>query len=398
MTANLVFPYAQFIANGQNMKAFNQAVIGIKESIFSTITQMANTQGAINLAQGFPDFEGPEWVLQLAQKAFFNGKNQYAASYGLLALRQQITQGYHQFYGLDYDPQNQILITNGATEAIYATITALINPGDEVVAFEPVYDSYLAAVKIVGGVLKPVTLHAPDFHFSVNELAGQITTKTKLLILNNPHNPTGRVFSLAELQIIGDLAKKFDFYILSDEVYEFLTYDCQHIPIAKLSGLKDRVLTTSSVGKTLSLTGWKVGWLCGPAEVIKAVHNVHQFIAFCVAHPLQAAVSEAWARLDEYLPSFRADYTERRKILVTGLQSLGFEVMVPQGSYFTLVRVPDGENDVDFCKNLILRKKVAAIPCSSFYIHGQEGERLIRFCFAKKTETLMRALDFLGKT
>lgn len=378
------------------MKVFNHAVTSLNESIFSTITQLANTHGAINLAQGFPDFEGPQWVLELAQKALLQGKNQYAPSYGLLDLRKKIAERYQKSYGLAYNPQNEILITNGATEAIYAAITALVSPGDEVIAFEPLYDSYLSAVKIAGGVLKPVTLHAPDFRFSVSELEKQVTAKTKLLILNSPHNPTGRVFSRGELQSIAELANKFDFYILSDEVYEFLTFDCEHTPIATLPGLRDRVLTTSSVGKTFSLTGWKIGWICGSPEAVKAVHNVHQFITFCVAHPLQAAVAEAWGRLDEYLPSFRQEYAERREILVRGLNKLGYEVTAPQGAYFVLARTPSDQNDVAFCKDLILRKKVAAIPTSSFYVQCKEGEKLIRFCFAKKTETLNRALSLLS--
>jgi len=377
------------------VKSVNFETQNLKESIFSTITGLALQHQAINLAQGFPDFEGPQWILDLAKSALDQGKNQYAPSFGIAPLREAIAAIYRHTYGLEFDPGKEIVVTNGATEAIYSTVRALLNPGDEVVAFEPLYDSYLASVQLAKGVLKPVTLKLPDFHFDVEELRRQITPRTKLLILNNPHNPTGRVFTRAELEGIARIAVENDLYVLSDEVYEYLTFDVPHIPIATLPGMGERTLTISSIGKTLSLTGWKIGWVCAPAPLAKAVHNIHQFISFCVAHPLQAALAQALPRLGEYLPQFRADYHARRDLLVGGLKELGFQVIAPQGTYFAIAQVPEGTSDVEYSQNLILTKKVATIPTSPFYIQSQEGKKLVRFCFAKKETTLKQALENL---
>jgi L-glutamine---4-(methylsulfanyl)-2-oxobutanoate aminotransferase len=378
------------------MKPVNAVVDRFEESIFSVITQLAIKEQAINLAQGFPDFDGPEWVKEMVTSALYRGKNQYAPSYGVLALREAIANQYESFYSLRYDPKSEILVTNGATEAIYSTITALVNPGDEVVVLEPVYDSYMASLQMAGAVIKVATLKAPHFHYDVEELKAQMNEKTKLLILNNPHNPTGRVFTRHELSEIAALVMKSDCYVLSDEVYEFLTFERPHIPVATLEGMRDRVVTISSVGKTLSLTGWKIGWACGPRTLIKAIHNAHQFISFCVAHPLQEAIAEALPRMDRYVPEFRAEYRARRDLLVSGLKTAGFEVSEPEGTYFAIAKVPPGQNDIDFSKTLILSKKVATIPTSIFYVRSDEGRGLVRFCFAKREETLKAALRNLG--
>jgi N-succinyldiaminopimelate aminotransferase len=378
------------------MKLANRIVESFKESIFSTITQLSIKHEAINLAQGFPDFDGPAWIHDLAKAAIAEGKNQYAPSLGVPALRAAISNSYDRFYSIKYDPGNEILVTNGATEAIYCAIMALVNPGDEVVVLEPVYDSYAASLQLAKADVKVITLKAPGFNYDPVELKFQVSEKTKLLILNNPHNPTGKVFSKQELIDIADLARKYDFYIISDEVYEFLTFENKHIPIASLPGMKERVITISSIGKTLSLTGWKIGWACGPAALINAIHNVHQFVSFCVARPLQEAIAEALPRLDEYLPEFRAAYAARRAMLVDGLKDSAYTVLVPQGTYFAVAEVPEGRNDVDFVKDLITTKKVAAIPMSAFYLRSNEGAKLIRFCFAKKEETLRNALNNLG--
>jgi N-succinyldiaminopimelate aminotransferase len=377
------------------MKPVNTIVGSFQESIFSTITQLAVAHQAINLSQGFPDFDGPDWVKELVSKALFQGKNQYASSWGTPNLRQAIARNYDRFYGLAYHPTGQILVTNGATEAIYATITALVNPGDEVVVFEPVYDSYLASLALAGAVVKVVTLQAPDFHYDPAKLASLVSARTKLLILNNPHNPTGKVFTRQELEAIAGLAERHDFYILSDEVYEFLTFGGEHIPVASLEGMIDRVITISSIGKTLSLTGWKIGWACGSNRVMAAIHAAHQFMSFCVAHPLQEAVAEALDRMDSYLPEFRSEYQRRKDLLVSGLKALGFPVLEPAGTYFALSEVPPGKTDVEYCRELILEKRVATIPASVFYV-SEERRQLIRFCFAKKEETLKAALQGLG--
>lgn len=378
------------------MKSHNTEVLKLQESIFSTITQKALQENAINLAQGFPDFEGPEWVIKLAQEAFLQGRNQYAPSMGALTLRQAIADLYQRHYQLSFDPQQEILITHGATEAIYCTVRALINPGDEVIVFEPLYDSYAASVQMARGVLKPVTLRAPEFMFSEDEVRSQISEKTKLMILNNPHNPTGRVFSRGEVQFLLELADKHDFYILSDEVYEFLCFEGKHHPTAQWAIQRDRVITVSSIGKTLSFTGWKIGWVCGAASIIRSIHNVHQFVNFCANHPLQWALSQALPKMDDYLIEFRQDYERKRDLLYNGLSELGYNLMKPQGTYFLLAEVPPGLNSLDFCYQLIGEKKVATIPLSPFYLKSKEGGHLVRFCFAKKDETLQQALRHLG--
>ncbi|MDD4973773.1 MAG: aminotransferase class I/II-fold pyridoxal phosphate-dependent enzyme [Bacteriovorax sp.] len=384
------------------MKPLNHTVTEFKESIFSTMTKLAIDHEAINLSQGFPDFDGPQWIIDLAKNAMdqgnklgYVGKNQYAPSSGILPLREAISKNYKRFYNLDFDPASEIVVTNGATEAIFCACMALINPGDEVIVFEPFYDSYLASLQMAGARVVPVTLKAPNFSFDSEELIAAINPKTKMVILNNPHNPTGKIFSSEEIKSIAELARKFDFYILSDEVYEFLTYETSHTPTACFEDLANRTITISSTGKTFGLTGWKIGWACGPKEIIKAIHNVHQFTTFCVAHPLQVAMAEALNNMDQYLIEFKADYLKKRNTLVKGLKECGFNILNPQGTYFAMALLPEGENDVDYCKRLIVEKKVATIPTSAFYLKSNEGSKMIRFCFAKKDETLKNAIKNL---
>ena len=377
------------------MKPLNNTVLQFKESIFSTMTKMAIDNKAINLSQGFPDFDGPKWVIDLASKAMNENKNQYAPSMGILPLREAIAHNYKRFYNFEVNPLSEVVVTNGATEAIFCTCMGILNIGDEVIVLEPFYDSYLASIQLAGAKVVPVTLKAPDFNYDLEELKSAITSKTKLLILNNPHNPTGKVFTTSEIQEIGELAKKHDFYILSDEVYEFLTFGVEHKPTATFEDLKERTITISSTGKTFGLTGWKIGWAIGPASIIKAIHNVHQFTSFAVAQPFQWAMAEALIKMDEYLVDFKADYLRKRDLLVSGLKERGFNVSNPQGTYFTMAFLPDGENDVDYCKKLIVENKVAAIPTSAFYLKSDEGSKMIRFCFAKKDETLVAALNNL---
>lgn len=386
------------------MKPLNITVTEFKESIFSTMTKLATDHKAINLSQGFPDFEGPQWIIDLAKKAMDQGhlensvgKNQYAPSSGILPLREAIANNYKRFYDLNFDPVSEIIVTNGATEAIFCACMAIINPGDEVVVFEPFYDSYLASLQMTGAKVVPVTLKAPNFSFDVEELKLAINSKTKMLILNNPHNPTGKVFTRQEIQVIAELAVKYDFYILSDEVYEFLTYEMPHIPTASFPELRDRTITISSTGKTFGLTGWKIGWACGPKEIIKAIHNVHQFTTFCVAHPLQIAIAEALSNMDNYLIDFKKSYRAKRDFLVSGLKNAGFNVLNPAGTYFVMAILKNDETDIEYCQKLILDKKVATIPTSVFYIKSDEGKKMIRFCFAKKDETLKAAIDQLNK-
>ncbi|MFA6236715.1 MAG: aminotransferase class I/II-fold pyridoxal phosphate-dependent enzyme [Bacteriovorax sp.] len=378
------------------MKTLNKTVTHFKESIFSTMTKLAMDNNAINLSQGFPDFDGPDWVIDLAASALRSEKNQYAPSMGILPLREAISHNYKRFYNLHVDAKTEVLVTNGATEAIFCTCLALLNPGDEVVIFEPFYDSYLASIKLAGGIAVPVTLKAPDFSFDVHELKKAISHKTKLLILNTPHNPTGKVFKGEEVELIASLAFENDFYILSDEVYEFLTFEMEHKPTATYAGLKERTITVSSTGKTFGLTGWKIGWAVGPANLIDAIHKVHQFSTFCVAHPLQIAMAEALMKMDKYLISFRSDYLRKKNILVNGLRECGINVLAPEGTYFAMALLQENENDIEYCMKLIKEKGVATIPTSAFYLKSNEGSRMIRFCFAKKDETLMSAIRNLS--
>ena len=377
------------------MKPLSKTVEQFTESIFSTMTKMAIDNKAINLSQGFPDFDGPSWVIDLATRALRENKNQYAPSMGILPLREAISHNYKRFYGMTVNPLSEVVVTNGATEAIFCTCLGLLNPGDEVVVLEPFYDSYLASIQLAGAKVVPVTLKAPDFHFDLNELKAAINSKTKLLIINNPHNPTGKVFSAEEIETLGNLARENDFYILSDEVYEFLTFGVAHKPTATYADLKERTITISSTGKTFGLTGWKIGWAIGPAQLIKAIHNVHQFSTFCVAQPFQWAMAEALIKMDEYLAQFKAEYARKKDILINGLTERGFKVLNPAGTYFVMAQLPEGRTDVEFCKDLILSKKVATIPTSAFYLKSDEGTRMIRFCFAKKDETLLSALENL---
>lgn len=374
------------------MKPLSKTVEQFTESIFSTMTKMAIDNKAINLSQGFPDFDGPSWVINLATKALNENKNQYAPSMGILPLREAISHNYKRFYNMTVNPLSEVVVTNGATEAIFCTCLGLLNPGDEVIVLEPFYDSYLASIQLAGAKVVPVTLKAPDFHFDLNELKSAINTKTKLLIINNPHNPTGKVFTAEEIEVLGKLARENDFYILSDEVYEFLTFNVAHKPTATYADLKERTITISSTGKTFGLTGWKIGWAIGPAQLINAIHNVHQFSTFCVAQPFQWAMAEALVKMDEYLVEFKAEYSRKKDILVKGLKEAGFNIIEPKGTYFVMAQLPEGRTDVEFCKDLILSKQVATIPTSAFYLKSDEGTRMIRFCFAKKDETLLIAL------
>lgn len=380
------------------MKPLNQTVQRIKESIFSTMTKMANEASAINLSQGFPDFDGPKWAIDLMKEALDEGhlgKNQYAPSMGILSLREVVAKNFKTFYGKSYNPLNEVLITTGATEALFCSALALLNPGDEAIVLEPFYDSYKAAIELSGATLVSVTLKAPEFEFDPKELEAAITLKTKVIFLNNPHNPSGKMFDLNALTILRDLVLKHDLYVISDEVYEHLTYEKKHIPFATLPDMFERTITISSTGKTLGFTGWKIGWAMSSAEIIKAIHNVHQFNVFCVHHPTQVAMAKALENLPEYTKEIKRIYGNKRNFLLDGLKNAGFHVIKPDGAYFILAQLPLAADDVETCKNLILTKKVAAIPVSAFYLKSDEGKRLIRFCFAKKDETLLNAIKNL---
>jgi aspartate/methionine/tyrosine aminotransferase len=277
-------------------------------------------------------------------------------------------------------------------------ITALINPGDEVVVLEPFYDSYVASIKMAGGIPVPVTMHAPDFTIDSKELEKAITPRTKLLILNNPHNPTGKVWSKEELMSVSQLVMKNDLYLLSDEVYEFLVFDdAKHIPTATLDGMMERTITVSSAGKTFGLTGWKIGWICANPKVTQACRLVHQYVTFSVSTPMQEAVAEGLKNLPQYLPGFVELYKGKRDSFYREMMKLGFEFSIPKGTYFMMVPISKHTtlNDVDYALKLIKERKVATVPPSAFYLKSTEGEKYLRFCFAKKEETLRSAIENL---
>jgi aspartate/methionine/tyrosine aminotransferase len=380
------------------MKDTALRIAGFKDSIFGVISRLARENNAVNLGQGFPDFDGPNWLKDIAYKKMQEGHNQYAPFTGTPNLRQEISNYYKSFYSLNYNPESEITVTVGATEAIYLVITALINPGDEVIVLEPFYDSYVASIKMAGGIPVAVTMHAPDFNIDQKELEAAVSPKTKLLILNNPHNPTGKVWSKEELVAVSNVAIKNDLYLLSDEVYEFLIFDgLKHLPTATLDGMIERTITVSSAGKTFGLTGWKIGWICANSKVTNACRLVHQYVTFSVSTPMQEAVAEGLKQLPDYLPGFVTLYKEKRDWFYQEMKQLGFEFKIPKGTYFMMVPIGKHTNlkDVDYALKLITDRKVATVPPSAFYLKSTEGENYLRFCFAKKEETLQSAIKNL---
>lgn len=369
-----------------------------KDSIFGVISKLAREKSAVNLGQGFPDFDGPQWLKDVVSKKVNEGHNQYAPFQGTLNLRNSVSGYYKSLYALNYNPESQVSITVGATEAIYVAIMALINPGDEVIVLEPFYDSYIASIKMAGGVVVPVTMHAPDFTVDEKELQAAVTARTKLIIVNNPHNPTGKVWANEELQVIASMAQKHDLFVLSDEVYEFLLFDgAKHLPMASLDGMYDRTITISSAGKTFGVTGWKIGWICANESISRACRLVHQYVTFAVSTPMQEAVAEGIQRFSTYIPDFVALYKGKRDMFYKGMMDLGFDFKIPRGTYFMMVPIAKKTNlkDVDFAMKLINEQKVATVPPSVFYLKSTEGEKYLRFCFAKKDETLKSALENL---
>lgn len=370
-----------------------------KDSIFGVISKLARDHNAVNLGQGFPDFDGPEFLKKIAFDKMNEGHNQYAPFPGTPHLRTEIANYYQKFYALKFDPDKEVTVTVGATEAIYLVVNAVVNPGDEVIVLEPFYDSYVASVKLAGGIPVPVTMHGEDFNVDIGELKKAISPRTKMLILNNPHNPTGKVWTREELLAVTEVATANDLFVLSDEVYEFLVFDgAKHIPTATLEGLKERTITVSSAGKTFGLTGWKIGWICANEKVTNACRLLHQYVTFAVATPLQEAVAEGLSQLSDYIPGFVSLYKGKRDYFYEEMIRLGFEFKRPLGTYFMMVPIAGKTSlkDVEYAMKLIEEKKVATVPPSAFYLKSAEGERYLRFCFAKKDETLKEAIKNLN--
>ncbi len=377
-------------------------VAGLGTTIFTEMTQLAQQYAAVNLGQGFPDFPAPEFLKAAAARAVAADVNQYAPAHGRPRLRQAIAAKWAETYALNVNPDTEITITHGATEAICAAILGLINPGDEVILFEPFYDSYVPAIHFAGGVPRFYTLRPPDWRLDPAALAALFNHKTRLLLLNTPHNPTGKVFDSAELRLIADLCRQHNIIALVDEVYEHIVFaGGQHQPLAALPGMWERTITLSSLGKTFSVTGWKVGWAVAPAALNQAVFRAHQFITFCGAAPLQEAAADAlaWAQSNSYYADLTALYTRKRDFLLGALTAAGLTPLPPQGTYFIMVDIArmGFRDDVAFCRALTTQIGVAAIPPSAFYHDSADGRGLARFAFCKSDATLDAAAERLQR-
>jgi N-succinyldiaminopimelate aminotransferase len=359
---------------------------GLGTTIFTAMTALAERTGAINLGQGFPDTDGPSEAIEAAAAALRSGKNQYAPLAGVPPLIEAVREHQRRHYGLE--PED-VLVTFGATEAIAAALMALCDPGDDVVVLEPYYDSYAACIAFAGATRRPVTLRPPGFALDVDELRAAITSRTRVLLLNSPHNPTGRVLSAAELESVARACAEHDLICISDEVYEHLVYEGRHIPIATLAGMAERTLTVSSVGKSFSFTGWKVGWCSGPAEIVSATRTVKQYLSFAGGTPLQHAASAALGLPTRYLDELASSLRARRDRLCAGLTTAGLRPLVPAGTYF--VNADVGTDAVAFCSELPQRCGVVALPTSAFYDDTDVARSLVRFAFCKREEVIDEA-------
>ena len=366
-------------------------------TIFAEMTALAVKHGAVNLGQGAPDFDGPEFLKDAAVKAIRDGRGQYARMTGLPELTKAIAERFERTSGLSYEPERDVVVTCGATEAILDCMLGLLEPGDEVILFEPFYDSYVASVAMAGGVAKVVTLEAPHFRIDEAALRAAISDRTRVMLVNSPHNPSGRILDPSERRLVARIAEEFDLIVISDEVYEELWYESKHRTLATEPGLRERTIVLGSLGKTFSFTGWKVGWAIAPAPLAQAVRAAHQFASFCAPTPLQVAAATALAAPDSYFDEFRREYRERRDMMVAGLRACGLACETPQGSYFALADHSSFgfEDDFAFCRHLVEHGRVAAIPPGAFYRNKEKARTLARFAFCKKLDTIASAIERL---
>jgi N-succinyldiaminopimelate aminotransferase len=381
----------------------NRRLAAFGTTVFAEMSALAAATGSINLGQGFPDTDGPAEIAAAASRAVLEGRgNQYPPGPGIPELRTAVAAHQQRFYGLSYDPGTEVLVTAGATEAIAAALLALLEPGDEVVALEPYYDSYAACIAMAGATRVPVTLrpHEGAFRLDPDELRAAVTPRTRLLLVNTPHNPTGTVLTRAELELIASLAVEHDLLAVTDEVYEHLVFGAAgHVPLASLPGMRERTVTISSAGKTFSFTGWKVGWVLASPALTSAVRSAKQFLTYVSSGPFQYAVAEALALPDSFYEGLRADMDRKRAILSEGLRTAGFEVYEPAGTYFITTDIaPLGESDgIAFCRSLPERCGVVAIPNAVFYDDKDAGRTQVRWAFCKRTDVLQEAVDRLGR-
>jgi N-succinyldiaminopimelate aminotransferase len=371
---------------------------GLGTSIFAEMSALAVQTGAINLGQGFPDTDGPVEVAEAAVAAIRDGHNQYPPGIGIPALRHAISAHHERFYGLAFDPDTEVLVTAGATEAITATVLALCEPGDEIITFEPYYDSYVAAAAFAAASLRLVRLEAPTWQFDPEALAAAVTPRSRLLLLNSPHNPTGKVFGPDELAAIARLCVEADLIAVTDEVYEHLIFDGVHRPLATFPGMAERTISISSAGKTFSFTGWKIGWACGPAPLVAAVRTAKQFLTYVNGAPFQPAIAVGLGLADSFFDGAAAQLRDRRDQLCDGLEAVGFTVMRPAAGYFAMtdIRRLGSVDGVQFCRDLPALAGVAAIPASAFYDDKGPGRSLVRFAYCKRPEVLAQALERLA--
>lgn len=368
---------------------------GFGTTIFAEMSDLARSTGAINLGQGFPDTDGPPEMLKAAVDAITSGRNQYPPGAGVPELLAAIAEHQRRFYGLSVDPTSEILVTAGATEAIAAVILALCEPGDEVVTFEPYYDSYAATIALAGAVRRTCVLRFPDFAVDELSLHAAFSARTRLVLLNTPHNPTGKVFSRAELDLICSLARAHDAWMVCDEVYEHLVFDdAVHIPVATLPDMADRTITISSAGKTFSATGWKVGWLHGPAEAVAAARTVKQFLTYVASGPFQPAVALALGLADDVYHALASTLQGKRDLLCDGLSAAGLELARPAGTYFVIAdAAPLGVSDaLDFCRQMPALCGVVGVPVSVFCDDLDAARTLVRFAFCKRDDVLGEAV------
>jgi N-succinyldiaminopimelate aminotransferase len=382
---------------------------GFGTTVFAEMSALAVATGSINLGQGFPDYPGPPGVLDVARAAIGTAADQYPPGPGIPELRTAVAEHQQRFTGLVYDPDTEVLVTAGATEALAAAMLALLEPGDEVVLLEPIYDSYSASIAMAGGVVRPVPLHPPEadaaggrWTFDPDDVRAAIGPRTRMLLINTPHNPTGTVLTAEELTLLAELAIAHDLLVVTDEVYEHLVFDgARHVSPATLPGLRERALVVSSAGKTFNVTGWKVGWICGPAPLVSAVRTAKQFLTYVNAGPFQPAVAAGLRLPDEYFAAIARDLQARRDVLVRGLRDAGLPVISPEGTYFATVDVrpvqPDGDG-LAFCRALPGRAGVVAVPSGVFYTagHAHLGRHLVRFAFCKGDDVLGAAVERLA--
>jgi N-succinyldiaminopimelate aminotransferase len=377
--------------------AVNSRLQGFGTTIFAEMSALAVRTGAVNLGQGFPDTDGPSDVAQAAIDAIRAGHNQYPPGIGIPELRRAIGQHQDRFYNLAFDADTEVLVTAGATEAIASAILGLCEPGDEIVTFEPTYDSYRACAALAGARMRVVTLRPPHYRYDADELARAFTDRTRVLLLNSPHNPTGKVFDRSELDELARLCTEHDVIAVTDEVYEHLVFEGRHIPLATLPGMRERTVTISSGGKTFSFTGWKVGWACATPPLLDAVKTVKQFLTYVNGAPFQHAIAYALGLPDQYYDDFAADLRVKRDRLCAGLADAGFEVYDTHGTYFVTTNItPFGESDgAAFCRSLPDRCGVVAVPNVVFYEHEDFGRPLVRFTFCKRLDVLDEAVTRL---